>query len=205
MARTCCACCLGTLISLGFSALFFWLSLRTHPPKCSLQSLSLLTQNDTLVFQLSLKNDNKDKGVKYDAVLVTFALFLDNTTTRPLTNATLLPFYQGHEKTARKWGSAVAPHLARLNRTAAVKNGNLFLRVEFATRVKYKVWLAFYIKRHRLVGGANVEVNASSGEKVEPEAIRLGDVPPRLGSGAVVVRSWDVALVGVFVTGFFLT
>ncbi|KAL9297837.1 hypothetical protein ACSQ67_023733 [Phaseolus vulgaris] len=173
----CCACCLATLFSLGFSALFLWLSLRTQPPQCSLQSLSLLTQNDTIVFQLSLKNDNKDKGVKYGAVLVTFALFLDNTTTRPLTNATLLPFYQGREKPR---ASGVPP-------------------------VKYKVWLAFYIKRHRLAGGANVEVNASSGEKVEPKEIRLGDVPPRLGSGAAVVRSWYVAVVGVLVTGFFLT
>ncbi|QCD87330.1 protein NDR1-like [Vigna unguiculata] len=203
--RNCCTCCLGTLFSLGFSALFLWLSLRTEPPKCSLQSLSLLAQNDTVIFQLSLQNDNKDKGVKYRDVLVTFALFLDNTTTRPLANATLLPFYQGRGKTARKWGSAVAPRLARFNRTAAVKNGNVFLHVEFATRVKYKVWLSFYVKRHRLVGGANVEVNASSGEKVEPKAIRLRDVPPRLGSRAAVVRSSYVAVVGVIVTVFFLT
>ncbi|BAT89911.1 hypothetical protein LR48_Vigan08g078100 [Vigna angularis] len=206
ICRDLCKCCLGIVFSLGFSALFLWLSLRTDPPKCSLQSLSLLTENDTVVFQLSLQNVNKDKGVKYGVVLVTFALFLDNTTTRPLANATLLPFYQGRRKTARKWGSAVAPRLlARLNRTAAVKNGNVFLRVEFATRVKYKVWLSFYIKRHHLVGGANVEINASSGEKVEPKAIRLGDVPPRLGSRAAMVRSSYVAVVGVFVTVFFLS
>lgn len=86
-----------------------------------------------------------------------------------------------------------------------MKNGNVFLRVEFATRVKYKVWLSFYIKRHRLFGGANVEVNTKSGEKVEPEAIRLGHVLPRLGSRAAAVRSGYLVLVGVFVTAFFLS
>ncbi|CAJ1978737.1 unnamed protein product [Sphenostylis stenocarpa] len=202
--RNCCTCSLSTILSLGLSALFLWFTLRTYPPKCSIKSLSLLTRNDTVVFQLSLQNENNDKGVKYDAVHLAFAVFLDNTTTHPLANATLRPFYQGHGKTTRKWGSAVAPHAARLNRTAAVKNGSVFLRVEFATRVKYKMWLNFYIKRHRLVGGANVEVNASSGEKVEPKAIRLGNVPPRLASRAVEVRNWYVSLVGIFVSGFFL-
>ncbi|TKY66708.1 NDR1 protein [Spatholobus suberectus] len=208
----CCTCCLSSLVSLGLSALFLWLTFRTEPPKCLLQSLYLPSlnatsrhKNDTVVFQLELQNDNKDKGVKYDAVRLSFALFVDNATTRPLANATLGAFYQGRGKTARRWGSAVARG-GGVNRTAAAKvGGRVFLRVEFATRVKYKIWMMFYVRRHRLVGGANVEVNASSGEKVGPKGIRLGDAPPRLGSQAAEARGCYAAVLGVLVTGLFLT
>ncbi|KAL5147670.1 Protein NDR1 [Glycine soja] len=214
----CCRCCFGTLLSLGLTAAFLWLTLRTSPPKCTLQSLYLPSftsphhKNDTLFFNLSLQNDNKDKSIKYGAVLFTFAIFLDNITTRPLANATLEPFYQGRSKTARKWGSARVPRdgraIATANRSADAtvrNNGKVFVRVEFTTRVRYKIWTLFYVKRQRLVGGANVEVNASSGEKVEPKGIRLGEMPPRLGSQAAKARSCYVAFLGVLVTGLFLT
>ncbi|KAK7312895.1 hypothetical protein VNO77_37126 [Canavalia gladiata] len=207
--NNCCTCCLSTLISLGITALFLWLTFRTSEPKCFIQSLYVPSlhhhnKNDTLVFQLKLQNDNKDKGVKYDAVRLAFRLFLDNTTTRPLANATLDAFYQGRGKTAHKWGSAVARG-AGVNRTAATVNGKVFLRVEFTTSVKYKILMMFYMKRHRLFGGANVEMNVSSGEKVESKEIRLGAVPPRLESEAAEARGCSVAFVGLFVTGLFLT
>ena len=66
--------------------------------------------------------------------------------------------------------------------------------MEVATGVKYKT-VVWYTKRHRLWGGANVEVNASSGKKVSPKGIRLGHVPPRIGSGAAA----EVRGVGVLV------
>lgn len=81
-------------------------------------------------------------------------------------------------------------------------DGKVFFRVEIATRVKYKI-LFFYTKRHRLFGGANVEVNVSSGEKVDPKGIRLGNVPPRLGSEAAPVRGWLIAFSRFFVSLLF--
>lgn len=89
-----------------------------------------------------------------------------------------------------------------MNRT---DDGRVFLRVEFATHVKYKILLFFYTKRHRLSGGANVEVNVSSGEKVDPKGIRLGDTPPWLGSEAAAVRGCRIALLRLFVSLLFLT
>lgn len=81
----------------------------------------------------------------------------------------------------------------------------VFVRVEFATEVKYEILSLFSTKRHRLFGGANVEVNASSGEKVGPKGIRLGKVPPQIGSGAAQVRGFRAAVLGLFLTLFFLT
>ncbi|XP_027348165.1 protein NDR1-like [Abrus precatorius] len=205
----CCTCCLSSLITMAITAIFLWLTFRTNKPKCFIESLYVPSlhhhnKNDTLVFQLKLQNDNKDKGVKYDTVYLTFGLFLDNTTTRPLANATFDAFYQGHGKTAHKWASAVARG-GGVNRTAATTNGTVFLRVDFTTRVKYKMLMVFFTKRYRLSGGANVEVNVSSGEKVEPKEIRLGDVPPRLVSEATGVQGRSAAFLGLFVTGWFLT
>ncbi|KAL2327974.1 hypothetical protein Fmac_021401 [Flemingia macrophylla] len=205
--NNCCRRCLGTLISLGLSALFLWLILRTQPPKCSLQSLSLNNvpshphPNDTVSFHLALRNNNKDKGLNYHHLRLSFALFLDNATTRPLAAAALPDFYQGRGRTAHRWGSA---SVARGGARRQV-NGSVFVRVQVEMRVSYKVWLGFYVKRQRLVAGNNVEVDARSGEKVATGEVRLGDVPPRLGSRAAQARSCCAAFVGVFVSGLFFT
>jgi len=205
----CCTCCTSFITSTGLAILFLWLTLRTQQPKCFIQSLYLpsfnktLTStihkhsnnNNTIIFNLKLANQNKDKGVYYDATRLTFALFLDVNTTRPLANSTLDGFYQGHGKTAEKWGSAEARG-GGVNRTV---QGSVFLRVEFVTRVKYKI-LFVYTKRHRLSGGANVEVTVSSGQKVNPKGIRLGNAPVRIGSEAAPVRGLWVALSGTFVS-----
>ncbi|XP_061344885.1 protein NDR1-like [Gastrolobium bilobum] len=207
----CYTCCLKSLISMGVSALIIWLSLRTQQPKCFIETLNITTtshhhhsnnNNATIVFQLKLSNTNKDKGIQYDAVQVAFGVFLNANTTRPVGNATLDGFYQGHGKTAKKWGSAVA-HGDGVNRTTV--DGRLFLRVDFVTKVKYKIYFLFYTKRHRLTGGANVEVNVSAGEKVNPKDIRLGAVPASIASEAAEVRECCAVLVRFFVTVLFLT
>lgn len=205
----CCTCCTSFITSTGLTILFLWLTLRTQQPKCFIQSLYLpslnktITSNhkhsinNTIIFNLKLANQNEDKGVYYDAIRLTFALFLDVNTTRPLANSTLDGFYQGHGKTAEKWSSAEARGGGGgVNRTV---QGSVFLRVEFVTRVKYKI-LFVYTKRHRLSGGANVEVNVSSGQKVNPKGIRLGNDPVRVGSEAAPVCGLWVALSGTFVS-----
>ncbi|WJX50820.1 hypothetical protein P8452_37072 [Trifolium repens] len=211
MAPNCCTCCTSFITSAALTILFFWLTLRTQYPKCFIQSLYIPSlnktitsnhnhnHNNTIVFNLKLINQNKDKGIQYDAVNLTFKLFLNVNTTRPLTNVTLDSFYQGHGRTTEKWSSGEI-HGGGVNRTV---QGSVFFRVEFATRVKYKI-LFFYTKRHRLSGGANVEVNVSSGEKVNPKGIRLGNVPARIGSEAAPVREYWVSYSTFFVSLLFL-
>ncbi|CAI8617538.1 unnamed protein product [Vicia faba] len=204
MARECsanlCTCCTSFITSTGLVILFLWLTLRTQQPKCFLQSLYLPSlnktitsnhehSNNTVIFKLKLINTNKDKGVLYHTVHLTFALLLDANTTRPLANTTLEAFYQGHGRTTQKWSSAEA-HGGGVNSTV---NGTVFLRVDFATRVNYKIML-FYSKRHRLSGGANVEVNVSSGEKLDPKGIRLGSEAAPLRLRWIALSTFLVSL-----------
>ncbi len=81
--------------------------------------------------------------------------------------------------------------------TAAV-NDKVYYRVDFTTKVKYKI-LVFYTKRHSLWGGANVEIN-DSGLKVYKKPIRLGNLPARIESGALKLRGRYHALLAFFVT-----
>ncbi|XP_057457948.1 protein NDR1-like [Lotus japonicus] len=218
--KNCCACCVSFLISTGITCLFLWLTLRTQHPKCYLQSLhipSLNTTttnrhnghhnhpNNTVFFHLKLTNPNIYTGVRYNAVRLAFSVFTDTNTTLPFVDATVDGFYQGHGKTADKDGSAVARSGGVNHTVALAENGMVFVRVEFATEVKYEILSLFSTKRHRLFGGANVEVNASSGEKVGPKGIRLGKVPPRFGSEAAQVRGFRASVLGLFLALFFLT
>ncbi|KAF1887059.1 hypothetical protein Lal_00046297 [Lupinus albus] len=187
---------------MGVTAFFIWLSLRVTEPKCYLESIYVPAlnkslnspHNSTLFFKLKLENPNKDKGVKYDAVHLTFRIFNDSNTTRALTNATVERFYQGHQKTAHKSGNTTVTG-GGVNVTAVV-NGKVYFRVDFDTRVKYKI-LVFYTKRDSLWGGANVEINNSSGLKVFGKPLRLGNSLPRIVSGASNLREGYRALYAI--------
>ncbi|KAK7272447.1 hypothetical protein RJT34_29049 [Clitoria ternatea] len=199
MAATCCTRCSTFIITTGLTALFLWLSLRVDEPKCYLEYIYVPALNNTLkshrnatvFFSLKLANPNKDKGVKYDAVGVSFRVFVSANATRPLGNATIERFYQGHQKTAHKSGSL----LAGGNLTAPV-DGKVYYRVDFATAAKYKI-LLWYTKRDRLWGGANVEIG-NSGLKVNRKAIRLGNSPIVIESGAHKLPPCYRALVAFF-------
>lgn len=203
-SENCCSCCFNLIITMGLAALFLWLSLRADEPKCYLESIYVPAldkslnnsphSNSTLFFTLMLKNPNKDKGIKYDVVHLTFRIFNDSNATRPLANATLQGFYQGHQKKAHKPGNATVTAVDAVNTTV---NGKVYFRVDFATKVKYKI-LVFYKKRHSVWGGANVEINGS-GLKVYDKSIRLGNMPVRIESGAPKLRGRYHALVAFFV------
>ncbi|KAK7324654.1 hypothetical protein VNO77_28385 [Canavalia gladiata] len=196
---SCCARCCSFIIAIGLTALFLWLSLQVDEPKCYIDYIyvpalnkSLNSQrNHTLFFTLKLVNPNKDKGIQYDAVSLTFNVFVSLNATRPLGNATVDQFYQGHQKKASKKGSL----LAAANFTVPV-NGKVFYRADFATAVKYKI-LFWYTKRDRLWGGANVEIG-DSGLKVYRKAIRLGNSLPVIESGAPKLHECYRALLPFF-------
>ncbi|CAL0322715.1 unnamed protein product [Lupinus luteus] len=202
--ESCWSCCFSFILTMGVTAFFIWLSLRVTEPKCYLESIYVPAlnkslnspHNTTLFFTLKLVNPNKDKGVKYNAVNLTFRIFNDSNTTRPLANATVDRFYQGHQKTAHKSGNtAVTGGGGNLT---TVVNGKVYLRVEFDATVKYKI-LVFYTKRDSLWGGANVELNNSSGLKVYGKPLRLGNSVARIVSGASELCGGYRALWGFFV------
>ncbi|KAB2615727.1 protein NDR1-like [Pyrus ussuriensis x Pyrus communis] len=180
----CCRCCFSFIFSLGLTALFMWLSLRTSNPKCTIRSFYLPalnrtlndTKNTTLFVTLRLKNTNNDKGVFYDAVNLTFRL-QPNATAKPVATSAVLRFYQGHQKTATK-DVVVGPHQG-LNWTAVSsgvhRNGNVSFRVDLATAVRFKI-MFWKTKRHRLNVGADVLVNDSGG-KVNKKDIKLSAAP----------------------------
>ncbi|XP_009358104.2 protein NDR1-like [Pyrus x bretschneideri] len=180
----CCRCCFSFIFSLGLTALFMWLSLRTTNPKCTIRSFYLPalnrtlndTKNNTLFVTLRLKNTNNDKGVFYDAVNLTFRL-QPNATAKPVATSAVPRFYQGHQKTATK--NVVVGPQEGLNWTAVSSgvqpNGSVNFRVDLATAVRFKI-MFWKTKRHRLNVGADVQVNDSGG-KVNKKDIKLSAAP----------------------------
>ncbi|KAM2000445.1 hypothetical protein COP2_007736 [Malus domestica] len=179
----CCRCCFSFIFTLGLTALFVWLSLRTSNPKCTIRSFYLPalnrtlndTKNTTVFVTLRLGNTNKDKGVYYDAVNLTFRL-QPNATGIPVATYAVPQFYQGHKKTATK-KVVVGPQ--GLNWTAVSSgvypNGSAIFRVDLATEVRFKI-MFWRTKRHRLNVGADVLVNDSGG-KVNRKDIKLSAAP----------------------------
>ncbi|XP_057758748.1 protein NDR1-like [Arachis stenosperma] len=207
--HSCCSCCFSFIITMGLTALFFWLSLRVDQPKFYLESIYVpalnrslpsTTKNDTVLFKIKFTNPNKDKGIKYDAVRVNISVFLSQNTTRLLSNSTAVaPFYQGRQKKAHKPSSA--SFVGNLT-PAAGMDGKVYFRVDFATAVKYKI-LFWYTKRHGMWGGANVEIN-NGGVKVYPKPVRLGNEPPRIVNGAPEFRGGYRALLPLFLVAWIM-
>ncbi|KAL2331574.1 hypothetical protein Fmac_019155 [Flemingia macrophylla] len=200
---SCCTRCLSFLITIGLTALFLWLSLRVDEPRLYLDYIYVPSlnktlnpnpnpqthTNNTIFFTVKLANNNKDKGIQYDNVSLSFSHFTSLNATRALGNATVKSFYQGHQKNAFKKG-----YLNATGNLTTPVNGRVFYRVDFTTAVKYKI-LFWYTKRHRLWGGANVEIEASLGTKVNRKGIRLGgNSLAVIESGAPLIRRGYPAL-----------
>ncbi|EOY12564.1 Non-race specific disease resistance protein 1-like protein b, putative [Theobroma cacao] len=185
----CCRCCCSFIFTLGLTALFMWLSLRTSNPKCSIKLLYLpslnktlnLSTDPTLNFTLGLDNPNKDKGIKYDPVNVTVYDFPNRS--HVIGGGVIQGFYQGHKKKATKQSQGTANTTVALR--AVSENGTGVFRVDMSTAVKFKI-IFWYTKKHKIRVGADVLVNAS-GVKVYPKGIRLKSMAPKMGSFCVLV------------------
>ncbi|XP_012459909.1 protein NDR1 [Gossypium raimondii] len=187
----CCRCCCSFIFTLGLTALFMWLSLRTSNPKCSIENFylpsldtTLKNPNDTaLNLTLKLENTNKDKGIKYDAVKV--AVSDSQNRNHVVANVSVPGFYQGHKKKAEKNGTGTANLTVASQVTS--NNGTRVFWVDLSTSVKFKI-MFWYTKKHKIRVGANVTVNAT-GVKVERKGIKLKSMAPRMGSFCVVMGS----------------
>lgn len=180
-AGGCCRCCSSFILTLGFTALFMWLSLRASIPVCSIQDIYVpplnKSENSTdykIYFDLKLDNENNDKGIYYDALNLTF-YYRPNLTT-PIGNMTLPGFYQGHKKKARRKESVDVYGVPWTAARKAVSNGSAVFRVDLATAVRFKV-MVWKTKRDKLVVGADVEVN-DLGKKVKKKGVRLRSGAP---------------------------
>ncbi|CAK9150285.1 unnamed protein product [Ilex paraguariensis] len=182
----CCRCCCSFILTSGLTALFLWLSLRTSNPKCSIQNFYVpalnktlnSTTNHTIFFDLKLDNTNKDKGVHYDAVNLTF--YYGPNVSFLIGNYTVHGFYQGHGKnTHRKYllDTRGVPWDEALK---AVSNGSLAVfRVDLVTAVRFRI-IGFKTKRHKLDLKANVEVDGTGDKLKKKKGIRLKSGAPEL-------------------------
>ncbi|OMO80553.1 hypothetical protein CCACVL1_12896 [Corchorus capsularis] len=147
-----------------------------------LPSLTLNTTDPTLNFTLRLENPNKDKGIKYAPVNVTFYDFPNRS--HVIGSGQIPGFYQGHKKKATKPGNTTASTAVALK--AVSENGTGVFRVDLETAVKFKI-MFWYTKKQRIRVGGEVMVNAS-GIKVDHKKIRLKSMAsPKMGSFCVVL------------------
>ncbi|KAG5570189.1 hypothetical protein H5410_059955 [Solanum commersonii] len=170
-SHTCCFRCTKFILTAGLTALFVWLSLRTSKPSCSLHNFYLpalnlsddsntTRSNHTLYFQLNLNNKMKDKGVRYDEIMLSF--YYGTNTSIPLGNSTINGFYQGHDKKAKKKGKL---EIQKMAWDAALKNvtntSKVVFRVDVATRVSYKIIFWFGKKHNFTVENRTLEVDST--------------------------------------------
>ncbi|KAK3199486.1 hypothetical protein Dsin_022901 [Dipteronia sinensis] len=210
-SRGCCRCCCSFIFTLGLTSLFMWLSLRTSNPKCSIEKFDLpalntsmnnstRSTNNTLYFILKLENPNKDKGIYYDAVNVTVAVYNDKPSKNySLIGSSVIPnFYQGHKKTAKKNGSfefnrQQAVFRAVLNNSTAAE-----FRVDMTTAVRFKI-MAWRTKRNKIRVRADVKVT-DQGSKDGKKNIKLTS----MAAPYKKMKSCFVVLVVGFLINFFV-
>ncbi|KAJ8622159.1 hypothetical protein MRB53_030688 [Persea americana] len=169
----CCRWCTGFIFTLGLTALLMWLSFRPSRPKFSVSEFHIPALNKTsnsnltsqipptntsIFFNLKLENPNKDKGIYYDALSLTF--YYDALNYSQIGNASIPAFYQGYKKTAHKKGNLSAGARAFWeDATKVVSEGKkAAFMVRMVTRVRYKI-VGFKTRRHGLNLTAKVEVN----------------------------------------------
>ncbi|MCD7447114.1 hypothetical protein HAX54_023859 [Datura stramonium] len=172
-SRNSCAChCVKIILSLGVLALILWLSLRTTKPKCSIgdvyvrgldksvnsNSNSSNTNRDNHIsFQLNLKNEMKDKSVRYDDIKLNF--YYGTNTSYPIGNYTFDGFKQGKDKEAFKSGMIETHNMPWDKAIKDVSNGSkAIIRVDVSSRIKYKITF-WYTKKHNYFVENKIELD----------------------------------------------
>ncbi|XP_071703702.1 protein NDR1-like [Rutidosis leptorrhynchoides] len=180
--------CFGFILTLGLTSFFMWLLLRTNSnPILSIQDIYIPALNKTLnstsyqsiYIDLKLDNVNKFKGIYYDQLNITLLYYNqsdsneNDKTLSPISNYTLRGFYQGHKKNTRRknWTETYGLPV----------DGGVVFKVDLETKIRFKI-LFWKTKRHRLVVGADFEVN-DLGQKVQKKGTRLKSGAPELFSG----------------------
>ncbi|XP_004228725.1 protein NDR1 [Solanum lycopersicum] len=162
--------CIKLIVSLGVTALILWLSLHTTKPKCSIgdvyvqgldksinSNYNKTKRDNHISFQLNLKNEMKDKSVRYDNVTLSF--YYGKNTSYPLGNYTFVKFKQGKGKEASKVGMFEAHNMPWDNAIKdASNNSKAIIRVDVRTKIRYKI-IFWYTKRHNYFVENKVEID----------------------------------------------
>ncbi|KAI3976056.1 hypothetical protein MKX01_016739 [Papaver californicum] len=178
---SCCKCCTGFIFSSGLTALLLWLTLKPSSPKYSIESFYVpilnktpnynitSSQATTISFDLRLKNENRNKGIYYDALHLTFFYYYPaNSSFLQIGNITIPEFYQGHLKTAHRVESIQTYGVSWKDVKTKVSNGSCstMFRVDLDTRVRYKIMLS-RTRRHRMRLGVNITVDDEGAKSVK--------------------------------------
>ncbi|KAI3980984.1 hypothetical protein MKX01_025549 [Papaver californicum] len=168
-----CQCCLGLLLTPCIIGLVVWLTIRSSPPNFSIHKFSVpaLNQtspsynisrpiNTTISFDAKLKNENKEKGIYYDTLNITFYYYHENESRfLPIGNISLPPFYQGREKTATRSNTTQSYGVPWDYARMKISNGSLAkFRIYLETKVRYKS-LLWKSKRHKISKEVNITVD----------------------------------------------
>ncbi|KAK9674381.1 hypothetical protein RND81_12G229000 [Saponaria officinalis] len=153
-AKGCCSC--SCLISTTISAIFIWLAFRILTPTCSFEEFDVFTlqkpaNNNTIHYDLKLKNRNFNKGIYYDTLNITF-YYKPNIQSLPIGNITILPFYQGYGKSTHRVGDFDPKGVKLENVTVEA-----VFSVELAAAVRYKSPL--WKTRRRFLVKGDLKVN----------------------------------------------
>ncbi|KAI3899974.1 hypothetical protein MKW92_040465 [Papaver armeniacum] len=203
----CCRCCTGFLFSSGLTALLLWLTLKPSSPKYSIESFyvpilnktttSQSTVNSTTIsFDLRLKNENRNKGIYYDALDLTFFYYFpENSSFLQIGDITIPEFYQGHLKTAHRLESIQSYGVSWKDVKTNGSSTKMF-RVDLDTRVRYKIMLS-RTKRHRMRLGVNVTVNDEGAKSVD-RGLRFSSAASHFNGITTLVRNFLALLILCF-------
>ncbi|XP_042518581.1 protein NDR1-like [Macadamia integrifolia] len=194
-----CRCCVSFIFTIGLTALFWWLNLRSSSPTFSIQNFSVpalntsaktkttTTTTTTVAIDFRIQNSNKYEGVYYDALNIT--LYYSPNLSFPVGNASIFGFYQRHKKKAVK---EVTLHEVKIPWGAAARtvssNGTVGFRVDLATAVRYKVF-GWKTGRRQMKVHGDVSVD-NLGKQTYKKQIKLRSAAPNRDSHRP--RFWGV-------------
>ncbi|PIN12649.1 hypothetical protein CDL12_14736 [Handroanthus impetiginosus] len=169
---------------------FYVPALNTNLPNFN----STTTTANFIFFDLELKNEMKEVGVRYKNIDLTFYYSTPKPSLISIANYTIPGFYQGHDKAARRCNVVETRGMPWLDAFAAVSNGStVVFRVELSAAVKLKRFFGSYSKTKHLLLGANVEVNGY-GEKVHKKSIKLKQRVPKRVKDMAATRESELNL-----------
>ncbi|XP_008804376.2 protein NDR1-like [Phoenix dactylifera] len=184
-----CRLCVGCQLTMGFIALFLWLSYRPIKPRFYVTSFSLAAAPNSTAsnpplsdpiasFVLEIENKNKEMGIYHDDLNVSLSFFPNSSSSAAAAAALIPAFYQGHQKTADKPGNFSGPGLRkeRAPWAAAVTNGTAVFRVGVESAFRYKVF-GRKTRHHPVRLAGDVPVDAE-GKKTGKKGIRLRSAAP---------------------------
>ncbi|KAK9267891.1 hypothetical protein L1049_010328 [Liquidambar formosana] len=129
---------------LGLLAFLLWLTLRPKNPTYTIvdfsaptsnQSNNTSSENGAISYVLEIQNPNKDSGIYYNDILLTFYYGQDSVGEK-----TIPSFYQGKHKTRQLSDHFDANARVWKALRSTILNATAELKVGLVTKIRYKMW-----------------------------------------------------------------